>query len=148
MTTFNTTCDEFDAALPDYLEGALDASAQGSVEGHLNECVRCASLLRDIENIRKEAAALPDLAPSRDLWQGIEARIAAPVIPLAARPEQQRRFSPWMGIAAAALVVSTAGITYTLTYRSVRSGQTAQIAQVVTPDSQTQPGTTTDAGPA
>src|SRR5438552_17689778 len=120
MTTFNMTCDEFDAALPDYLEGTPDASAQGSVEGHLNECVRCASLLRDIENIRKEAAALPDLAPSRDLWQGIEARIAAPVIPLAARPERQRRFAPaWMGIAAAALVMSTAGITYMLTARSL-----------------------------
>ena len=85
--------------------------------------MRCAGLVRDLENIRKEAAALPDLVPSRDLWEGIEARIAAPVIPLAARPERQRRFAPaWMGIAAAALVVSTAGITYTLTSRSLTSG--------------------------
>jgi len=148
MTTSKMTCEAFDAALPDYLEGTLDDSARAAVERHLSECLRCSALLRDLENIRKEARMLPDLVPSRDLWQGIEARIAAPVIPLAARPERQRRFSPWMGIAAAALVVSTAGITYTLTSRSVRSGQTAQIAQVVTPDSQTQPGTTTDAGPA
>jgi len=147
MTTFNMTCDAFDAALPDYLEGTLDASAQGSVEGHLNECVRCASLLRDIENIRKEAAALPDLAPSHDLWQGIEARIAAPVIPLAARPERQRRFAPtWIGIAAAALVVSTAGITYMLTARSIRSGQPASVARATLPGAALPSNTTPDSG--
>jgi len=147
MTTFNMTCDAFDAALPDYLEATLEASAQGSVERHLNECVRCASLLRDIENIRKEAAALPDLAPSRDLWQGIEARIAAPVIPLAARPERQRRFArTWIGIAAAALVVSTAGVTYILTARSIRSGQPAFVARATVPGAALPSNTTPDSG--
>jgi hypothetical protein len=92
--------------------------------------------VRDLENIRDEAAALPDLVPSRDLWTGIEARIAAPVIPLAARPERQKRPVPaWMGIAAAALIVSTAGVTYLLTARSFRSGGDARIG-VVTPSSQ------------
>jgi hypothetical protein len=133
------TCEAFDSALPDYLEGALDESRRASVERHLSECVRCAGLLRDIENISKQAAALPDMVPSRDLWQGIEARIAAPVIPLAARPERQRRFVPaWMGVAAAALIVSTAGITYTLTSRSLGSAQTG-IAPTVAPDTQAQP---------
>ena len=145
MTTSNMTCDAFDAALPDYLDDTLDVAARASVERHLSECLRCSALVRDIENIRTEAAKLPDLVPSRDLWQGIEARIAAPVIPLAARPERQRRFAPaWMGIAAAALVVSTAGITYTLTSRSVRSGQTEPIAQAPAPDSQTQSVATTE----
>jgi hypothetical protein len=128
MTNSNMTCEAFDAALPDYLEGTLDDSMRASVEAHLRECVRCAGLVRDLENIQKEAAALPDLVLSRDLWEGIEARIAAPVIPLSARPERQRRFVPaWMGIAAAALVVSTAGITYTLTSRSL-TGRQNQVA--------------------
>ena len=148
MTNSKMTCEAFDAAFPDYLEGTLDDSARASVERHLSECLRCSALVRDLENIRKNASMLPDLVPSRDLWQGIEARIAAPVIPLAARPERQRRFSPWMGIAAAALVVSTAGITYTLTSRSVRSGRTGPIAPIVSPDSQTQSVTTTDSGTA
>lgn len=125
MTNSNMTCEALDDALPDYLEGTLDESMRASVEMHLRECVRCAGLVRDLENIRKEAAALPDLVPSKDLWAGIEARIAAPVIPLAARPERQKRYVPaWMGIAAAALVVSTAGITYTLTSRSLSGRQT------------------------
>jgi anti-sigma factor RsiW len=123
MTNSDMTCEAFDAALPDYVEGTLEGSRRASVERHLRECVRCAGLVRDLENIRDEAAALPDLVPSRDLWAGIEARIAAPVIPLATRPERQRRFVPaWMGIAAAALIVGTAGITYTLTARSLGRG--------------------------
>src|SRR5688572_25298796 len=113
MTNSNLTCEAFDAALPDYLEDTLDDLLRASVEMHLRECVRCTGLVRDIETIRKDAAALLDLVPSRDLWEGIDARIAAPVIPLAARPERVKRIVPaWMGVAAAALIVSTAGITY------------------------------------
>jgi anti-sigma factor RsiW len=152
MTNSDMTCEAFDAALPDHLEGTLDGSLRASVERHLRECVRCAGLVRDIENIRDEATALPDLVPSRDLWAGIEARIAAPVIPLPARPERRRRLVPaWMGIAAAALIVSTAGVTYLLTARSLGSRADSRVA-VGTPAAQTQatidatPGATT-AGP-
>jgi hypothetical protein len=116
------TCAAFDEALPDFLEGSLDGSLRSAVEGHLRECVRCTGLVRDLRGIELEAAKLPDLVPSRDLWQGIETRIAAPVIPLATRPERARRLAPgWIGIAAAALIVATAGITYTLTARSLRT---------------------------
>jgi anti-sigma factor RsiW len=126
MTDSDMTCEAFDAALPDYLEGTLDGSMRASVERHLRECVRCTSLVRDLENITKEAATLPDLAPARDLWAGIESRIAAPVIALGATPPRQRKLAPaWMGIAAAALIVSTAGITYTLTARTIRSSSVA-----------------------
>jgi hypothetical protein len=150
MTNSDMTCEAFDAALPDYLEGTLDGSMRASVERHLRECVRCAGLARDIENIRDGAAALPDLVPSRDLWAGIEARIAAPVIPLTApRPERHRRMVPaWLGIAAAALIVSTAGVTYLLTSRSLRSGVDSRVAVATsTPPTQSPiaatPGATT-----
>src|SRR6266699_2697227 len=147
MTSSNMTCEAFDAALSDYLEGTLDGSRRASVEHHLGECVRCASLLRDIENISKEAAAMPDLVPSRDLWQGIEARIAAPVIPLAARPERQRRFAPaWIGVAAAALIVSTAGITYMLTARSIGPAQSGAVAQIAPTTNQVPPTSGSESG--
>jgi anti-sigma factor RsiW len=116
------TCEGFDVALPDYLEGTLDEAMRARVDKHLTECVRCASLVRDLEKIEKDAAALPDLVPARDLWAGIEARIAAPVIPLVARAPGQKRLSrSWMAIAAAALVMSTAGVTYLFTARSFGS---------------------------
>jgi anti-sigma factor RsiW len=134
------TCEAFDAALPDYLEGTLDDSLRASVELHLRECVRCAGLVRDIENIRKEALALPDLVPARDLWEGIEARIAAPVISLPARPERQRRLAPaWMGVAAAALIVTTAGITYELTARSLAPNKGVATPAAIQRAAQTEP---------
>jgi hypothetical protein len=145
MTNSDMTCEAFDTALPDYLEGTLDGSLRASVERHLRECVRCAGLVRDLENIRDEAASLPDLVPSRDLWAGIEARIAAPVIPLTARPERQRRLVPaWIGIAAAALIVSTAGVTYLLTARSLRTGSDARVAVGTSATNPVTPGATTE----
>ena len=126
------TCEAFDAAFSEYLEGTLEGKSLAQVESHLRECLRCAALLRDVESIREEASSLPDLVPSRDLWEGIDARIAAPVIPLAARAERQRRLTPaWMGIAAAALVVSTAGVTYLLTARSIRAPQSVTAVPLI-----------------
>ena len=146
MTNSTMTCEEFDAALPDHLEGTLDGSLRSAVEGHLRECVRCASLVRDLRNIEADAAKLPELVPSRDLWQGIESRIAAPVIPLAARPERTRRFAPaWMGIAAAALIVTTAGITYKLTARSFNGSNPSVLP--VTPAVVNAPGTGDSSAP-
>jgi anti-sigma factor RsiW len=151
MTNSNMTCEAFDAELPDYLEGTLDDSMRAPVEMHLRECVRCAGLVRDLENIQRDASALPDLVPARDLWEGIESRIAAPVIPLAARSEHRRSFAPaWMGIAAAALIVTTAGITYTLTERSLASRPTVTPAEVATqaPVQTPQPDPQIDGGSA
>ena len=147
MTNSNMTCEAFDAALPDYLEGTLDEPLRAAVSKHLGECVRCTGLVRDLQKIQKEAAALPDLVPTRDLWQGIEARITAPVIPFATRPERQKRFVPaWMGIAAAALVVSTAGITYMLTARSLKPGSSSTVAQVASSPAGTHSQQGTDSG--
>ncbi|GAC1486384.1 MAG: hypothetical protein NVS1B5_08790 [Gemmatimonadaceae bacterium] len=149
MTNSNMTCEAFDAALPEYLEGTLHSSLRRTVEAHLRECVRCTSLLRDIENIRNEAAVLPELVPSRDLWQGIEGRISAPVIPLSSRPERQRRFAlAWMGVAAAALIVSTAGITYILTARTFRPARSGMLTQVAPANDRAQSVAGPDSGVA
>ena len=121
------SCDQFDELLPDYLEGMLGARDAAAVEGHAAACERCAALLADLNGIRTAAAALPELAPPRDLWDGISARIAAPVIPLESagsgrhsiRRPYPRVWSPaWLGAAAAALVAVTAGVTYELTVRA------------------------------
>src|SRR5215207_1327898 len=121
------TCDRFDELLPDYLEGTLGTRDAAAVEGHAAACERCAALLADLNGIRTAAAALPELVPPRDLWDGISARIAAPVIPLESagsgrhpiRRPYPRVWSPaWLGAAAAALVAVTAGVTYELTVRT------------------------------
>ena len=85
MTTDRTapmTCTEFEDNLGTYLEGDLDASTRAAAERHRAGCAHCAGLVADLERITTEAASLPTLAPSRDLWAGIARLIAAPVVGL------------------------------------------------------------------
>jgi hypothetical protein len=126
-------CERFDELLPDYLEGSLSPSDLASAESHVAACGRCAALVADLGDLRGTAAALPVLTPSRDLWDGISARIAAPVIPIEVRDAGARsavkrrtvRWTPaWLGAAAAALVAVTASVTYQLTV----SGTTTTVA--------------------
>jgi hypothetical protein len=107
-------------------------------------------LLADLDAIRHEAAALPLLEPSRDLWSGIEARIDAPVVALdearQARAVVRRRTWLRPSLAAAALILVTAGVTHYLTRASIESdavasasGERPHVAQVGTPGG-SQPG--------
>jgi hypothetical protein len=112
-------CDGFAAALADYLEGDAPDAVRAAVEAHAEECAGCGALLADLRAIPVQAAALPALTPSRDLWSGIAERIDARVLPLE-RPAARtivpvRRSWARPAVAAAALVVATAGITYVAT---------------------------------
>jgi putative zinc finger protein len=113
-------CERFDELLSDYLEETLDARQRAAMDTHAGSCVRCTAILRDVAGIRAEASRLPSLTPSRDLWQGIAARIEPTVVPLAERRTDglSRR---WIAVAAAALIASTAGVTYLLTSRTIQS---------------------------
>ena len=108
-------CDGFAAALADYLEGDAPDAVRAAVEAHAEDCADCSALLADLRAIPRAAAALPALTPSRDLWSGIAERIDARVLPL--QPPTRtivpaRRSWARPAIAAAALVVVTAGITH------------------------------------
>lgn len=113
MMTPDLQCDAFDALLPDYLEWTLDAANLAAVRLHLATCERCASLVRDLDDIRARAAELPLLTPSRDLWPDIEARLATPVVSLDDRRLRMIRRRHWLvnGAAAAVLVAATATAT-------------------------------------
>jgi hypothetical protein len=119
MTTHNPadamSCENFSDVLSAYLEGELDAAQRAAVEAHAASCAECGTLLSEIQHITTEAATLPVLTPSRDLWSGIEARIETPVISIAQRPQPLVRSRQWL--AAAALVFVTAGVTYVATKR-------------------------------
>jgi hypothetical protein len=112
------TCAQVDERLAESMEDELDVRTRVGFEEHIAGCVRCAGLVNDLESIRRNAAALPELVPSRDLWPEIEARIQAPVIsiePARTSAPHRSRNTWWMGAAAAALVAVTAGVTHMLT---------------------------------
>jgi len=130
MTTYMPLdCDGFAAELADYLEGDAPDAVRAAMETHAAGCAECRQLLEDIGTIRDEAAALPELTPSRDLWAGIAERIDTPVIPFERKQSTivVRRTWARPAIAAAALVVFTAGITYGVTKR-MTSGPVAPLS--------------------
>jgi hypothetical protein len=61
--------------LSEYLDGELAPSAAGELEAHLAGCAGCSALLRELEAVRRQARALPDRLPTRDLWPGIQKAI-------------------------------------------------------------------------
>jgi hypothetical protein len=134
MTANTMTHDEFQALLADYLEdGALTTDLRAKADTHLLDCAECAALVADLRSIVSQAASLPDLAPQRDLWAGIDARIETPIVALtsrtsgehnAVRPavaERPRSSGPSyrkLTIAASLLVAVTAGVTYSIASRA------------------------------
>lgn len=141
MTNRPFSCEQFDAALSDYLENAIDPAERAAFEAHVATCSRCRALLADLSAITAAAAALPDLEPSRDLWPAIAQRITAPVVALpdaAARRGSRSSVRPWylapasLAAAAAVLVAVTASVTLLATH----SGRTPAVAVVQPNDTQ------------
>jgi hypothetical protein len=131
------TCEHVDSVLSAWFEGDLGAAERGAVDAHLRECLRCASVVRDLEVIRRDAAKLPAMAPSRDLWEGIAARIEAPVIELKTRQAPAAPRRNWqMAAAAVVLMAVSSGVTYLVTTSDQRSA-TGDQQTATAPDSAT-----------
>ena len=129
------TCEQLEERLSEWLDHDVDSVTRMMLERHAASCGRCTALVSDLASIRRDAASLPELVPSRDLWPGIEARIQAPVIaldqPRVARPASARgtlRRTWWLGAAAAALVAVTAGVTYYVTIQATPTQTTTAAA--------------------
>ena len=100
------TCQELDARLDDFVDGALDATAASEVEAHLLSCDLCRERERRLRTVLAHAAALPgSVAPPRDLWPGIAGRLEA------RRSWAAGAWSPWALATAATVAI---GLTATL----------------------------------
>lgn len=114
-TDHDMSCDSFADELADYLEGELSDSGREAMEQHAASCPSCGALLADLSALPAHASALPLLVPEHDLWSGIAQRIDARAMPLHARPVQPRRQWQRHALAAAALILVTAGVTHLVT---------------------------------
>lgn len=137
MTNPTMTCDRFAETLADFLERDVSESVRAAMEAHALECGECGPLLADLRRLRIDAANLPELTPTRDLWSRIAERIETPVVALPRSGGVMRRTVTrriWIGLAAAAaLVVVTATVTREVTRRSIESERTTTIANRGTP---------------
>ena len=53
------------------LDGDLGPPELREIEGHIEFCESCSSLLAELRTLQRQARELPDRLPSRDLWPGI-----------------------------------------------------------------------------
>jgi hypothetical protein len=132
MTYDKHECDLMCERLAAYIEGDLSPAERAVAEQHLSECASCAEALVELRAIASEAAQLPLLTPSRDLWAGIESRISTPVTLLGGASGSVRRVPrrQWQfAMAAGALIAVSAGATYLATTHSGGTGsQTVNVA--------------------
>ena len=142
MTYDKHECDLMCERLAAYMEGDLSPAERAEADRHLAECAACAKALVELRAIADEAAHLPLLTPSRDLWAGIEARIATPVTRFDAVRASVRRAPRrhWQfALAAGALIAVSAGTTYLITTSSSATGtQPVSVATSVAPHSDSQ----------
>lgn len=93
-------------------------------DGHRASCVECAAVWDDLARISAEAAQLPLLVPTRDLWAGIESRIEARIetrIETRIGGAAATVTRPWyrgqafrLALAASLLVAVTSAVTWTI----------------------------------
>jgi hypothetical protein len=132
------TCAEFEALVPDLLDGPIAAGDRDRMDAHRKGCRACDALATDLTGIKHQAARLGTLTPTRDLWDGeggIASRIEAevvqfPITPapgevLAVRPastavsQLRTRNSRLVLLAAASVLVAvTAGVTWMVATRN------------------------------
>ena len=107
-------CEEVRGRLDDWVEGALGEVEREALAAHLAGCDACRVEARALEALLAAAADLPrEIRPPRELWSGIDPRLAA--------SERPRRagLPAWALVAAAlALVLVTAAVTSILTRNS------------------------------
>jgi len=134
MTTNAMSCVYFSERLMAYLEHETDDATRAALERHVLTCAECGALLADLRALRTDASHLSELAPSRDLWVGISARIEAPVVPIGTvRQVEQRRsrvMRRWTrGALVAASLVGAAGLGYFAATRRNAPIQSVDLAQ-------------------
>ncbi len=139
-------CRAFAQQLGDYLEGELAAPAQHIMDAHRRTCSACHALAGDIGAMVEQAGALPVMTPSRDLWSGIESRLATDVIPLPSRlapttttttpstPMRRTVSVRLLAVAAALLVTVSSAVTWRVARVRPQQGQAQiELAQRLAP---------------
>ena len=120
-TRASADCTRFEAQCGGYMERDLDQAEQAWMTTHQSACARCATLVCELEALVTQAQALPGIAPSRDLWSGIESRLDTAVIPISAAATHTRTARTvsvrTVAIAATMLVAVTSGITWRIAAR-------------------------------
>jgi anti-sigma factor RsiW len=80
------SCQDYEIALSDYVDGTLDERSRIEVEAHLSSCERCRAVVADFSAIRQAALSLEPALPPAHVWTKLSAAFEA---------EQRSSFHGW-----------------------------------------------------
>jgi hypothetical protein len=80
------SCQDYEIALSDYIDGTLDERSRVEVETHLASCERCRAVVADFSVIRQTALSLEPALPPAHVWTKLSAAFEA---------EQRSSFHSW-----------------------------------------------------
>jgi hypothetical protein len=134
--------DQWTDRLSEYLDDELSSAEGEALEAHLLECAECGQTLQQLRAVVRQAGAVVDRDPARDLWPAIAARLSAPQLELITNEEttspRKRRVSfsiPQLAAASITIMLLSAGSMYYL----VRGNSAPPVAEVTQPAPQSQP---------
>ncbi|NOZ55889.1 MAG: hypothetical protein GXO73_03740 [Calditrichaeota bacterium] len=133
-------CRKVEKLLPAYVDGELSERVSARVEQHLATCSHCAALLELHRGVLTQWEGLPAVAPERNLWPEIVARITASPKPRRSRLSElwQPVFglpAPVVGVALFLLAVGLGLFSYRFTHTSPRQVErVAEASQPVQPN--------------
>ena len=120
------TCDEILSRLDQRMDGSLLREEETALAAHLASCPACRDEEQRLRELITAARALPrSLAPGRDLWPGIEARLGVEGAVASDRTVARgvSRLPAWL--AAAAILTLAAGLSLYLLRTGVGAGGAA-----------------------
>ncbi len=99
-------CQDYDAQIGDYVDGAMDEAQRASFESHLATCASCRAVVADFSVIRSASLSLVPQVPAPHVWRKLSAAIDAEPKPFFGVGGMQwwRAFAP---AAAAAILVAS-----------------------------------------
>jgi hypothetical protein len=108
-------CTEYQDAIAEFVDGALDPARQRALERHVEGCEACRALVADLKTIQAAAFTLDRVELPPHLWTAVRARVAAEPRPagpgrLLAFPVSRTAMAVWATAAAALLLATTVGI--------------------------------------
>jgi len=103
-------CQDYEAQIGDYVDGAMDEAQRASFESHLATCASCRAVVADLSVIRSASLSLEPQVPPPHVWRMLSAAIDAEPKPFFGVGGTQwwRAFAP-----AAAMAVLVASLSWT-----------------------------------
>ena len=120
------SCNDVEARLDDYVDGALSGPVKRDVDDHLAGCAECRRAEAGLRSVVTRAASMArSLDPGRDLWPRIAARISGDtVVRRAFRAPRAQGWPRFAALAAAAAVLVAISSVVTMAVLSRRGATT------------------------